>query len=311
MVNENGKIAIKVPNVKVSLERTDGQDAVNWGKILSYKINCSNSEESEVKIKTLKLVLSDLVDWTKLTLPEGAKNEDASIVWSFSDDEKALIKKGENKEFTVSAPLLSDLSDIFSFEGNSQNLEATAELTIITDTGDKIFKSETLSNPLTATPQVTASAKYYNDQKNKVGSGPLPPVVDKKTTYRIYWQVLPGSNGLSNFKMETSLPDYMTFVDFIDKPNGGNVVYDSKTRKLAWTLDSFGAFGNDLATFDVAVTPVSSQFNQLLILTNASTVSFKEKNNNKAFNQTLPLLTSELSGDATGSSFGGRVTVGQ
>jgi len=311
LIAENGKIAIKVPDVKVSLERTDGQETLNWGKIVGYKINFANSEESEIKIKTLKLTLNDLVDWAKIILPERAVRENSSIVWSFADDEKALIKKGENKEFAVSAPLLSDLADIFSFEGNAQNMEAQAELTILTETGDKTFASEVLSIPLVAAPQVTSSAKYYNDQKNKVGSGPLPPIVDKKTTYRIYWRVLPGSNGLTDFKMETTLPDYAVFDDFANQPVNGQIVYDSQVRKLVWTAASLGAFANDLATFDVAVTPVSSQFNQLLILTNASTVSFKEKNNNKVSNQTLPLLTSELLGDAAGSGYGGRVTVSQ
>jgi len=301
---KSAEINIEAPDLKITL--TSDKDKINWGEEINYKINCFNGGQSDVVIDNLKLIASDLIDWAKVKLPDGAKKEDLNIVWSFTKDSADnVIAVNQSKEFNITLPLLGDLDDIFAFEGNAQNLQVKAELSLVTESDNKTFSSDTITVPLIAAPKLTTEAKYYNDSGNKVGSGPLPPVVGKKTVYRVYWKILPGSTGLDNLKMEATLPIYVVFDDWTNKPASGNVSYDAATRKVSWQIETLSAFGNDLATFDLAITPETSQFNQLLILTNATQITAKD------FNQTLPLLTSELLGDATGSKFGGVVTVQQ
>ena len=126
----------------------------------------------------------------------------------------------------------------------------------------------------------------------------IPPAIGQQTIYRIYWKVFSGSNGLTDVKIKTSLPSYVSWQGAIDEATlGSPLSFDELTREVIWTINEVSPNTQLLASFDVAVTPTESQINQLLILNNPTSFNAKEKGGSNLVSKTADLLTSDLLGD--------------
>jgi hypothetical protein len=106
------------------------------------------------------------------------------------------------------------------------------------------------------------------------------------------------------------LPSYISLKeDSSEVTYGSDIKFDNFKRELVWLIDKIAANSRVMADFNVVVTPQESQVNQLLILTNPTSLEAEEQGSGALVSKTTNLLTSDLINDSLGQGKG-RVSVG-
>lgn len=103
-------------------------------------------------------------------------------------------------------------------------------------------------------------------------AGPLPPQVDKETTYTTTWILQNSANAIANTKVTAVLPAYVVW-----KGNAmtGDVTYNDTTRTITWTIGDMSASVTKSTSFQIGFTPSVSQANLLpALLTNVTVQAF-------------------------------------
>ncbi|PIT90734.1 MAG: hypothetical protein COU22_00505, partial [Candidatus Komeilibacteria bacterium CG10_big_fil_rev_8_21_14_0_10_41_13] len=275
LYHQDGQIDVLAPSLTVNLERTATAE-LNWGDPVDYRIAYENTGELEINQAVLKLQFNDLIDWPGFNNEAGATLDHNTLVWLSTSSEQTKflekIKPGDKGEFIVSVPLTKQPEDLLQRSPEELMISAQTMMSVRFNGQNKDFISEGLVIPVASQARITAEARYNLDQKTAVGQGPVPPQIGRTTTYRIYWKIFPGSKSLSQVRLKTTLPDYVEWQEVKDQPASGSLTFDSSTRQVVWQLDQLSKYTNLLASFDLSVTPSDSQINQLLILTNPTSL---------------------------------------
>jgi hypothetical protein len=138
------------------------------------------------------------------------------------------------------------------FAVNQINDSSSATINIISDVG---FSTEALyySGPFTNT-------------------GPIPPKVEKATTYTIVWTLSNTANSISDAQVNSTLPSWVDFVGTF-LPAGEDLTYNPTTRQIVWNADRIptGAGITGAArtvSFQVSLSPSLSQVGSPPIIIN-------------------------------------------
>ncbi|MCD6471006.1 hypothetical protein J7K86_00525 [bacterium] len=118
---------------------------------------------------------------------------------------------------------------------------------------------------------LSGEARYYDDENIRVGSGPIPPKVNRETRYLIYWRVENTCNSVNNLYVETVLPKNVIFTNKISA-SIGEIEFDENNRKVIWHIGNLlpyrgGPFSSIEARFEVAVVPDDNDIGHVLPLT--------------------------------------------
>ncbi|MFA5791933.1 MAG: hypothetical protein WC884_02760 [Candidatus Paceibacterota bacterium] len=147
---------------------------------------------------------------------------------------------------------ISGLRDVQDSYVNELNNSSSLNVRIISDVGfsSKIFY---YSGPFTNT-------------------GPIPPKVEKTTTYTIVWTLSNTANSISGVKVNSTLPRWATFLGPIS-PVGENLTYNASTKEIVWNVDRIpkgtGITGvSRSVSFQISFSPSLSQVGTTPILIN-------------------------------------------
>jgi len=110
-----------------------------------------------------------------------------------------------------------------------------------------------------------------------VNTGPMPPEVERETTYTIVWTALNSSNHISRARASATLPPYVRWTG-VYTPADENISFNESSREVVWNIDRLEAgTGVTLSprevVFQVGLTPSLSQINQTPIIIGESTFS--------------------------------------
>lgn len=301
LYQQNGQIELMAPDLAVKLELDSPEQKINWGETVNYKISYKNNGQLDVKEVVLRMAFNTAIDWAKYQNATSATIDEKNntLIWLSKSSEAAkglaLLPIGAEGELKVSVPLKQPGAELDYLSPEELIIDAVASLTVKFHEEQKVFASEHLISAVASQPKLNAEARYYLDAKTMVGSGPLPPKIGEETKYRIYWKLFTGSNGLTKVAVKTTLPNYINFVGPAGDPTlGAPLKFNNSSRQVIWEIEAAGPNSNLMAVFDVAVTPVESQVNQLFILTNSATVTAQEKETQNLVSKTSGLLTSDL-----------------
>ncbi len=115
---------------------------------------------------------------------------------------------------------------------------------------------------------------FYNDS-DIPNSGPLPPQVDKETTYTIHWKLTNVSNDLESVKVESFLPTWARLID------GANVKYNERTNSIVWDVGNLPSGTGVIipkkeAIFQIGIKPAVNQVGQSVEILGKSIFSGKD-----------------------------------
>lgn len=137
-----------------------------------------------------------------------------------------------------------------------------------------------ISSSVTKTVQVASAATIASHAVYSVGpftnTGPLPPEVDKETTYTITWALSNTSNDLANAVVSAALPNNVRFIGTVD-PSSESVTYNEFGREVRWDIGSVPAGIGYTSpprevAFQVALVPSISQVGSAPLLVGPATL---------------------------------------
>jgi len=138
-----------------------------------------------------------------------------------------------------------------------------------------------------------------------VNTGKMPLKVDQPTDFTIHWKIINTYNAINNITVETTLPLWSEWTNQVAGNYGANAPsYDKNTRKITWMVPVVPVGSGSLSTpyeavFQIKVTPLSSQINQGIELTNDTTFTATDSFTLKNINLTYPAIKSEKLTDPT------------
>lgn len=151
---------------------------------------------------------------------------------------------------------------------NNQDLDNGTKTTTSTpakqDNDDKTEKPIVIKN---TNITLTSFARYYTAEGEQLGIGPIPPVVNQSTTYRVFISISDFTHDLENVVVSATLPRNVTHTGQPIVILGDDISIDG--NKILWALGDLTTEDHlqlARATFKLTITPTPDQLNQIALL---------------------------------------------
>lgn len=183
----------------------------------------------------------------------------ASVRW---DDASSLVlKPGETGVRTVNVRL----KDAISQYAVNPTLKVIPMASF--DVADSELKNVEIegasaSTKIAGAAQLRTGARYFTNEGDQIGRGPLPPKVGKATTYWILANLQTGSSQIQNGTVTFTLPDGVVYTGRAAVTSGDDLRQSGD--RLIWNLGTVEAhaglaFEAPSASFEVSLTPTAAQ----------------------------------------------------
>jgi len=155
----------------------------------------------------------------------------------------------------------------------------------------------------------SAKALYYSGPFSN--TGPVPPKVEKETSYTITWSLSNTANSISKGIVSSTIPSWIKFAGSIS-PSDENLTYNSSTREITWNIGEIPR-GTGITTadrsvsFQVILTPSLSQINTTPFIINDSILTGHDDFTNVDIRINKKSLRTQLDDDPLFPPAGGRV----
>lgn len=295
--------------VSMSVNGLKEENSVNFSNTLNYSITIKN-----IGAKTLHNILltsqidSQVVDWDTLIDKNNGERAGQKIIWKPSLVPLLSILKPLD-EGTIDFSL--QIKDVSKIDLKKENLKTTARaeatITAIDDFDTSVLvKTEPLVSVINTELEMKVVGRYFDDDNIAVGQGPLPPVVGKKTTFRIYWYLSNNLNEVSNVVLKTGLlPDSKWEDKFLSTV--GALVYNPSDNSITWKIPKISSnktFEELNAWFDVSITPKADQAGKLVLIIADSSLTAKDNVTNSPISLVGRGVTTNLEDDPIGGGRG-------
>lgn len=295
-------------NLTLFINGSNADSALNFGQALNYTLSYSNKGDNTFKDVVIMAVLSgDFLDFSSLEMAKSGELKGNNIIWTKKEiSDLAEIRPGEQGEINFSLNLFPYQEIDF---GKNFNITSYAQYGVNNQAGKSDEnKSNTITNKINSDLSLSEEIRYFNDDNQPVGSGPLPPKVSEKTSFRVYWVVKNNLHELTDSKVIFDLPSNVNW-DNNSNTSVGNILYNENTRQIIWEIGRLpvSVYRAD-AEFSISVTPNESDINKILILSSGSTISATDtETKNTIIRKTGAKTTKLEDDDIAGMNNSGRV----
>ncbi|MFH0854823.1 MAG: hypothetical protein V1891_05045 [bacterium] len=245
----------------------------NFGDVLNYSLILKNSGDIKFSDIEPRIIIDDsenLLNWDSLITKEGGKLSDNEILWNKENNSKlAELNKGEEIELSFSIELkkktVGEVGDIIDGGILSWAEIRTGKIGNLGE--EKDFKTKLVSINLNTDLELTTKLRYFNDNGEAIGSGPLPPKVGEETKYKIYWELSNSINEIKNVKIESRLPDDVEWKEKISL-DSGELYYNQEKRSVIWTIPKLPKNLSDVikGVFEISIEPQIKDAGSTMIL---------------------------------------------
>jgi hypothetical protein len=314
MISEDKFILQKESVVPVRISRSDlilnlvsdRRGSVNFGEALQFSINYKNNIAEDLSDVSIKAIFESDPEngtrsplmWSSLIDENRGKKIPFEIIWDKTNI-PALAKLTSGSEGTINF-WINLIDEPFSDLEGEYKISVLSEAKIGKIGGDpanKPVQSEKITIFLNSDASIIAKGRYFNDDNIAVGSGPVPPKVGEKTTYKIFWTIENTLHALNNIVVSGILPAGVNWenVSFAER---GNIFYDASSRKISWRMDNLPKGINKAeVNFSVSITPEMSDIGKNLIILQMTTFEAQDEETKGAIVLTEPAITTELLDD--------------
>lgn len=270
-------VTLKRPfiGINLSINGKPAGDAVGqFGRHIDGRVMWVNNLPTRILNAQIEVRLRG-VALDRSTISAGAdgfyRSSDDTIFWDKRGNAAlALLEAGQ------SGTVHFGFMPLPSVSGNQMltNPTVTAEVTV---RGERISESgvpEEIKTVMTQTVRISSQAQFVARSVYYVGpfinSGPIPPQVEKETTYTIIWSIMNTSNAITGAEVRGILPPYVKWAGSVS-PAKENIIYNRSTNEIIWSPGDVPA-GTGIGkpprevAFQVVLTPSLSQVNLLVAL---------------------------------------------
>ncbi|PIS05146.1 MAG: hypothetical protein COT81_02725 [Candidatus Buchananbacteria bacterium CG10_big_fil_rev_8_21_14_0_10_42_9] len=297
---------------------SDLDQAINFGNTLNYTIGYNNLGNQTLSDVVIVMNLdSEIIDWESISDNLGGQidEESGTITWN-KDVLPQLAAIGPLAQGGINFALRIKNFDELDRQSDELSVVSTAVANLgridNVESGVEVRSSD-IKNSINTQVELRAEARYFNQDNIAVGSGPIPPVVGQKTTYRVYWLINNSFHRIQNVEVKTVLPDNVEFADkFL--VSTGELVYSSTDNEVVWSIGNIPenkSFDEVNVWFDVILTPTSDQKGKIASLTNPVTLTATDAVTNSLVSTAVEAITSNLFNDPQASGKGIVIGIGE
>jgi len=285
--------------------KTPIQGEIRWTNNLDTKVN-----DLEIRAK----ISGNAVDRKTINAQQGFYNSSTDvIIWDKnSKNGFGEVNPGDSGSvdfsvsplslFSVTNEILSDPSINIDVSISGKQLIAGYATTNLKNSNSTIVR-------IISEVGFAAKALYYSGLFTN--TGPIPPKVEKETSYTIVWSLSNTANNISKGVVRSSLPSWMKFAGPI-LPTGEDLVYNPSTKEITWNIGRIPK-GTGITTadrsvsFQVIFTPSLSQARTTPIIINDAILTGHDDFANVEVRVNKTSLRTLLNNDPLFSSVGGMV----
>ena len=283
------------------------KSAVDVGQQITYQVTVAN--EGELPFTDIKLSVQlngTYLDWATLRDDAGGtvNQTEGTITWTkealpFLAALQPRSRTTVRWYISVQPSLPADVGS-----GSSFNAKVSAQASQLVGESLQTVTSESneVVSKINTRFTLEADGRYYTDDLVKLGSGPLPPQVGQTTTYVIFWRLANTINEVENVVVTSILPPEVNFTGQSTVSAGSSVTFNPNTREVRWELNRLPAgagasFAQPEASFEVAVTPIPSDANKILVLIKTTTATARDVSSGADLIATAKFITTEIDND--------------
>lgn len=287
-------------NLNLIINGMRSDQGVNLGETLNYSIVYNNKGEAEMKDVVIMAVMQgDLLDWKSLKDKNKGKVGDNSIIWTKEEIEGlGLIKTDEEGTINFSINL-KQINEINVDKQSIFEIKNYAQFSIenIEKKNSEDMKSNTIVNKINSDLNLDEQVRYFSADNIPVGSGPLPPKVGNKTSYKVFWVLTNNLHELNNVKLSVKLPDYIKW-DEKNRSTVGTVQYDPGEHKVMWDIGRLPiSVYKAEAEWSISLTPTENDVDKIVVLVSGTTVDAMDSATGFMISKTTKAKTTKLEDD--------------
>ncbi|MBP9712021.1 MAG: hypothetical protein KBD55_03260, partial [Candidatus Pacebacteria bacterium] len=289
--------------------------AVNSGTPMSAQIQWVNNLDTNINDLEIRAKISgNAVDRKSVLVQQGFyESSSDTIIWDKNYQNKFKeVSPGDSGAvsfaikplglFAASTGLLA--SPTINIEVSIRGRQSVGgfESKDINNSESKVIK--VISDLGLATKALYYSGAFAN-------TGPIPPKVEKETTYTVVWSLSNTSNNISKGVVRATLPPWVRFIGPIS-PAGEDLAYNATSKEITWNVGSIpkgtGITSKDKqVSFKIGFTPSLSQLGDTPIIVNETALTGHDDFANVDVRVNKSSLYTRLSNDPTFPAGGERV----
>ncbi|HNS33847.1 MAG TPA: hypothetical protein PKG83_01315 [bacterium] len=158
------------------------------------------------------------------------------------------------------------------------------------------INSDKLVQKVTTSITLNAFARYYSDQGDQIGIGPLPPQVGQTTKYWVFISLSDYFNDLENITIKAELGPNVALTGKQSASASSGLI--NAGRQITWQIDQARILGSEPANVgvaaEVALTPQKEQIGANAILLQNISLSATDASTKTLIMKTSPNITTVL-----------------
>lgn len=297
-MTQDAMVAITAPFINTTLALngdTSANIVVGPGSRQSVTITYTNTLTTSIANAVVSIALSgSAIDYGSIQTTSGFYN---------STDHAVIFSRDTDPALAVLAPGASGIGT-FTFATLSAGTPIAAPtLTFtISVSGTRVGQTnvpEEVTASATKTVKVATAVMFSASSLHTSGalsnSGPVPPKADQATTYSIVLNVQNSGSAVAGGAVTTILPSYVSYTGITS--GVGTFSYDDKSRTVTWNTGDLAQSANVQGTFQVSLTPSSSQRGSVPALTSPVSFSGYDRFAGVRISAAADPVTTETKGD--------------
>ena len=277
------------------------QIGASWGQTLDIVIKYRNTGEQKLENSILEASFNNpgWLNWDTFKLKgdlSGIATDEIERAGSlvFNGSQASLLKALDvGKEGTLAFSI--QLKDTAPPSASLQSgLLLRAKMLI----GDFTAQMPEITIKLNSQVNLDVDARYFSDDYNQIGSGPLPPRVDELTNYKIRVVVSNNGNPLKNARVVLKLGTLVGW-NSQESQTQGDLIYETATNSVIWEIGSVDAAADTLrAGFEISLKPTAEYVGNVLVLISSATLTASDSSTGQNLTASIPAkVNTNLKGD--------------
>lgn len=168
---------------------------------------------------------------------------------------------GQSREISIKIPIVAA-------PGGGTDIQASIPITARafpkSRTADAIAK-ESVSQKIKIGTRISGSleTRYYTNEGDQLGRGPLPPTQGKETKYWIFITVANATSKVDELTLTARLPAHIAWTGKTSVSQGQDVSFNAGSRTVFWKTQSLAAHATAGVYMEVAFTPLASDIGKI------------------------------------------------
>ncbi len=310
-VQKEDKLSIEVIKgelmTNLIIQGSNQNKPVAFGDTLNYLISLENKSKKTLgDLKVRAVIDSPLIDWQTLNDKNKGVQEANQILWTTEQISGLALLLPEAE---IEIPIQIKLKDYQAgkrYKADDLQVKSFFEVQINKmnnkDT-DLAAESNTIINELNTNLDFKSEARYFDSNSQTIGSGPLPPIVGQKTSYRVFWKLSNELHEISDIEIRAKLPDYITY-EGKENFSTGNL-FKNPSNEIVWQISRVPtSIKEATADFEISLTPRPEDAHKILTLIQEITVKATDAQTKGQINLSASGITTNLESDPLGQGRG-------